>query len=136
MLRDVAEAFADDPDEGALHERLEVALGTGLLEVDGESALPAQVVDEAGHRDGEVEPTRLLGLSERGHVLADVGERRARVARGLRELWSEDRWVTLERALAALEREHYPGELLGESIVQLLGDLPALVRGRPLEDVR
>src|SRR5947208_3524179 len=106
-----------------------------LVEVYVESALPAQVVDEPRYRDWEVEASALLGLTQRGHVLTDVGERRASVARRLGELRREHRGVAVERPLASLEREHHSGELLREAIVQLLRDTPPLVRRGALQHV-
>ena len=100
-----------------------------------ESALPAQVVREArdGHR--QVQSSGLFRLPQRSHVLADVGERRSRVTRGLRELGSKRRRIAIERALATLEREDHAGELLRHAVVQLLRDAPPLIRGGSLDEV-
>ena len=41
MLSDVAQTFADDADDGALDERLELPFSAGLLEVDRDATLSA-----------------------------------------------------------------------------------------------
>ena len=135
MLPDVAQTLADDADDGALDERLERPLGAGLFEVDGKAALPAKVVREPrdGHR--QVQAARLFGLPQCRHVLADVGERRPRVARRFRELRPKHGRVTVKGALAALQREDHAGELLRDPVVQLLRDPAPLVRGGPLHEV-
>src|SRR6266566_990876 len=43
--------------------------------------------------------------------------------------------IAVERALATLEREHHAGELLRDTIVELLRDAPPFVRGRSLNEV-
>ena len=120
VLPDVAQTLADDPNDGALDEGLERTLHAGLLEVHRDSALPAEVVREArdGHR--QVQPAGLFGLPQCRHVLPHIGERRPRVPRGFRELGPERRWIAIERALAALERKDDAGELLGDTVMQLL----------------
>ena len=135
MLSDVPQSLADDPDHGALDERLELPLGAGLLEVHGNPALPAKVVRKArdGHR--QVQAAGIFGLTERRHVLPHVRERRARVAGRLRQLRSKRAGIAVERALATLEREHHAGELLRDTIVELLRDAPPFVRGRSLNEV-
>src|SRR5439155_1275889 len=71
----------------------------------------------------------------RSSALRNVHEGRASVAGRLRELGPEERGVFVERALTALEREHHTGELLRETIVQLLRDLPPLGRHALVDDV-
>ena len=134
MLRDVAQRLAHDADDRALHHRIERARLAGLLHLHVQAGLPAQVVDESTECDRKVQATR-LALAQRGHVLANVHEGRASVARRLRQLGPEERGILVERALTALEREHHTGELLRETIVQLLRDLPPLGRHALVDDV-
>ncbi len=131
MLRDVAQRFADDPDDRALEIRREVALAPELLHVDREPALAAKIVDEPRDRRRKAESAR-RALAQRAHVLAHVRERRARIARRLCELLPKDLRVALECALRTLEAEHDAGELLRQAVVQLLRDALALACGRLL----
>src|SRR5207237_8376685 len=117
VLPDVAQTLADDPNDGALDERLERPLRAGLLEVHRGSALPAEVAREARDGHWQVQAAGLFGLPQRRHVLPHVGERRPRVPRGLRELRSEGARISIERALAALEREDDTGKLLGHAVM-------------------
>src|SRR6185503_3382203 len=81
VLRDVPERLPDDADHSTFNDRLELALRTGLLHLHLETGLTPQVVHQTRERDRQVQ-CACLALPERGHVLADIRERGARVARG------------------------------------------------------
>jgi hypothetical protein len=125
VLRDVAQRFANDADDRALDDRVELAWLTALLHLHLKAGLASQIVDQAPEGDRKIQTAR-LALSKRGHVLPHVHESRPRVAGCFRELRSEKRGILVESALAAFEREHDTGELLRETIVQLLRDLAPL----------
>src|SRR4029077_16789488 len=54
---------------------------------------------------------------------------------GLLQLGPEQARILLERALAALEREHHSGELLREAVMDLLRDAPPLARHAAVDNI-